>query len=352
MYSVDLAGYQILRTSANCVDFFAECRPNVREFKYGCMTLNRYTSQDQLSDYDTIVYWGDFTTSYSYGRREYFNMTATTFFPYSKTLIKMGATRSRVQRQVVHRWEQLYLPQFKNKRYYSVGQNFQTMTKPIFDTLCSTKQDKYRQFGYILPRDSVSLNNLNLIFDDRSPRPNLHQICDVAFLMSGLPKTPPKGLQSKTVGVYFRRSKISNVTELLNALSKHANVVLFTDWIGEGIDFEAAFQKNITRIRECHFIVSDTYHFLINALREGRPVIGLGNAQSEQVSTTGDFKKKVLFSDAGLTEYYIELSSHFLSRSEIDETLRLAGALGEDYWKCYRFDRDTVIQQIKEALAV
>jgi hypothetical protein len=353
MYSVDLAGYELLQTMTDHVDFFAEYESNVGGFTYGSMMLHRHTSAKQMVGYDKIIYWGDFTTSFPYAKRDYFGRTGKMFFPYSKSLIKLGLTKKLVQRRAISHWEKLYLPQFRDKAYYSIGQNFQTMSKAVFDSLPDTTQDRYRQFRSILPRDSASLENLNLMFSAYSPRPPLQQICDLAFLLKRPPRlASARGKNKKNVGVYFRRSKIKNIGNILDAISRYANVVPFADWIDSNLDYDLAFAKNVSLMRECDVIVSDTYHFLINALREGCPVIGLGNAESEQVSTTGDFKKKVLFADTGLSEFYLEMSGGFLDEKHLDQTLRLIRSINQDYWLSYRVDRDMVVQQIKGALAV
>jgi hypothetical protein len=90
MYSVDLAGYELLQTMTDHVDFFAEYESNVGGFTYGSMMLHRYTSAKQMVGYDKIIYWGDFTTSFPYAKRDYFGRTGKMFFPYSKSLIKLG----------------------------------------------------------------------------------------------------------------------------------------------------------------------------------------------------------------------------------------------------------------------
>lgn len=351
MYSVDLAGYEVLRTVSQHIDYFAESKSNVEKFQYGSISVNRYTSSEQLFSYDKVIYWGDFTTSVPYARREYFNVHASDYFPYSRRLIKAGVRKRSVQKAVLRRWEDLYLPKFADKAYYSIGQNFQTMTRKIFDTLDSTSQKKYRQFHSILARDSASVQNLNVMFHGEAARPTVQQICDLGFLVGVQPKNVSPATSKRTVGVYFRRSKIENTPEILNAIARKTNVILFTDWIEEGMDFDATFKKNIALLRDCDFVVSDTYHFLINALREGCSAIGLGNVQSEQVSTIGDYKKKVLFSDTGLSEFYVELSDKALDKCGLDRVLHLLATSGDEYWGTYRVDRHKTIQDIRSVLA-
>lgn len=353
MYSVDLAGYNLLKTITSDVDFFAESEPYRAGYKYGSIVIRGYKSAKHLWGYDRIVYWGDFTTSFAYAKGDYFRRTGIKFFPYSKKLIKSGLTAKSVQRRVIARWEKLYLPEFEDKRYYSIGQNFQTMTKSEFEALPITARNKYQRFRAILPRDSTSLHNLNLLFNNCSTRPLLQQICDLAFLIDRPPMVnSSRGLKRKNVGVYFRRSKIQNIGKLLDVISQDANVVPFSDWLDNKQDFNLAFEKNCALMRECDVVVSDTYHFLINALREGCPVIGLGNAESEQVTTIGDYKKKVLFADTGLSEYYLEMTSGLLDEKHVEQIREHIRNISVDYWRPYRVDREIAIQQIKSALSV
>ncbi|NIC41997.1 polysaccharide pyruvyl transferase family protein [Aquabacterium sp. A08] len=76
------------------------------------------------------------------------------------------------------------------------------------------------------------------------------------------------------------------------------------------------YKAALKTLRSAEFVITDTYHLAINAINLGIPTIGIGLYQTEQVNTCADFKKKVLFEDLGIANFYIETQT-----SDIKESL-------------------------------
>ena len=291
-----------------------------------------------------MIFWGDFTTSVDYGKNDYQYVSADRFGSRFQMFARY------VSQSTFDRWLKMYLPD-DGCRYYSVGQNFQTMNQSEWSRLTDDVRYKYGQFRSIVTRDSVSYANLANCFAGARHRVKLLQGVDAAFFCRNSVQHRVQRPGKKTVGVFFGRSKLQGIDDLYRDLHRKMDVVEISLWFLRGEDFQSSYDRAIELIGQCDVIVSDTYHLLINAMRLGCPAVGVGVVQTQQFGTVGDYKKKVLFKDLGLSKFYIELPNHVLTAQQIEIISTAACLVDGGYWSGYAFDREREINKIAEALA-
>jgi hypothetical protein len=102
-------------------------------------------------------------------------------------------------------------------------------------------------------------------------------------------------------------------------------------WLGlEARGVERAFADLIARLLACDLVISDTYHFIINAVRSHVPVIGLGGVSHFQDRPVADFKKEILFRDHGIPEYYVISESRACDGPLLERIGTLMDRVGTD----------------------
>jgi hypothetical protein len=70
------------------------------------------------------------------------------------------------------------------------------------------------------------------------------------------------------------------------------------------------FNANIKKIASSTFVLTDTYHACINAMRVGVPVFAIGRKSNGQEGTLGDFKKQKLFEMFNASQFYFTIEEN------------------------------------------
>ena len=298
MYSVDLSALHFFQKLNVTHDFFCAI-PSMR--KYGDLYLNYLHSPCQLEEYDIIVFWGDFTTNPMYGVNEFVR----------QDMFLRGSSGTK---ESFARWASLFLPPDADdgKTYLSIGQNFQSIRSFLnwpmpAQELCR----RYQRFEHIFTRDSYSFDELNDILEGMDGRLSLGMDC--AFLLNPAVKQPnPRPLVYCS---FFGRTRFQNRPAFDHLLRDRGfESVSVSDWLAlREHRPHWQYRKNLERMRSSSLAVSDTYHFIINAIMENVPVIGLGEQSAYPRDTLSDFKKDILFKDLDLQDYYFKLSQGVLS---------------------------------------
>ncbi|QUS35970.1 polysaccharide pyruvyl transferase family protein [Falsirhodobacter algicola] len=295
MYSVDSSAVHYFEGRGLAFDIFYAQRPPDREADViAGHTAKLFRRMKDLSGYSDIVYWGDFLNNPVYGRGDFANRDR-------------GFGHSATTREGYDAWKRLF--NFYGARRpgnaVSVGNNFQhdfaaelPNAKPIFARI-------EKNFRAILPRDPHSLQSLSSMLSPEG-RSVARQGMDCAFLLPPLPAQPKDDIFCYT----FNRSKLPQRERLIRRIEEVTGLrgQPMPGWMHlKEADAEADFQAMRAKIASARFVVSDTYHFLINSMVLGVPVVGLGRTAEKQTGTLGDFKKRMLFGMLDLDAQYVEM---------------------------------------------
>ena len=306
MYSVDLAAFRIFESLAVRVDYFIPfSRVQSGIIQYGQIFVNILHSSSQLENYDDIIIWGDFTTTPFYGLNDFRNH-------YFSCIGDVSGE------EAFSLWHDIYLlTKLKKggKRFLSLCQNFSMIEQINLGKFRTRYEELLKRFDLIVPRDSFSFSKLTAFLgnnDNIAPG-----MLDASFFNIKLPNSPRKKKKGDKIkiGYFFGRSEIPNLTDLMQHLIKEQiNVGEISGWLLSPPNrYHETFLKKLSEIKKCDLIISDTYHFIVNALREGVPTIAISRIQASQFDTVSDLKKKILMEELNLEEYLIELSDGVIS---------------------------------------
>jgi hypothetical protein len=255
-------------------------------------------------DSDRLIYWGDFTTSPRYGLVNHANTFAKSV--RGRALFFLP---DRLRSGIAFRMWRRYFSEIAVRRKFSLCQNFQTLAADAAGRSWPggfKVADHLLAFERICARDSVSCEAVR---DATGGRARVSFGMDAAFLPE-LPRRaagPCRGSQPR-VGLLLFRSNLRHAERLHAMLDdRHADWEdMAADWLGlEARGVERSFADLIARLVRCDLVISDTYHFIINAVRSHVPVIGLGGVSHFQDRPAADFKKEILFRDLGIPEHYV-----------------------------------------------
>lgn len=307
MYSVDLGALHFFSGLGWAVDFFCPTILNdAPTAGYGQMILRTLTDSRDLSGYDNVIYWGDFTTNPQYG-----------LVDFTRKERQFGGVYDA--RKSFQRWVSCFLPKRLldgNPRVFSFGQNFQSIWAAEKNINLQNLAPLYEHFDAILPRDSYSVEHLQSYFP-RAANGNVRLGMDCAFLVNSHTGADKHQAASRPlrIGTLFGRSQLSNL-DILSAQAERrgAQIEDLSGWLRlPSQNIHWSFASLLETIRGCDLIISDTYHLLINAMREGVAVQGVGVKSERQEKSVSDFKKRVLFADLGLSDLYLELENTTLT---------------------------------------
>lgn len=328
MYSVDLAARKFFSSRecdfdlfvsqiwsrrsarlANRLKLYRITRPQTEA--YG-LTFRLYHNPAQLSDYSHVVYWGDFTNNPAYGVQD-----------FSRRHKNFGYASSRAA--AMDKWKALFaLTGGKPAaRVVSAGQNFQYDYRAHGQDFSDVFDSLAKHFDHILPRDPYSVANLSAMLPANA-RTHVEQGLDCAFLLDDHAERDETG----TFCFKFARSGFADVAGLVRSVEAATGLrpVHLEKWIGlPGDTGVADFARMRQEILGAHFVLTDTYHVCVNALTQGVPTYCLGRATAGQLSTTGDFKKKVLFDMMQAEAFYFE---HAEDDTEVDFFRRVEQSVG------------------------
>lgn len=311
MYSVDLAADSFFASLGIRPDYYCAHNPprrgklrfkrllgidigNKKFDRVGSIRKRFLHSMSQLSRYDLVCYWGDFTTNPVFLERS---------FPLCEGFSETSGG--------VDRWMRLFGANAHHPMKVSIGQNFQHSSLLVEPELTQLLVGSTRSMRGIFPRDSVSTDNLRRC--DISNEIQIDTFLDCAFFLgvdsrsTGQPCAP----KSRHFGTFFGRSGLGVLKNHIGELEQNLDLdsVWLHGWLTSSANtIHADFSRNLEIIRSAHFVVTDTYHVAVNCLRERVFPIVLGQISHDQEGTLGDFKKKVLMNDVGLSDLYVEIS--------------------------------------------
>ncbi|WP_018866630.1 MULTISPECIES: polysaccharide pyruvyl transferase family protein [unclassified Thioalkalivibrio] len=312
MLSVDLAAEDFLRKHGATFDIFKShnASPHSNSSFAGQPTTPLH-DPNQLRDYSTILYWGDFLNSPLYGIHDF-------------TQLDIRHGHSRTNQEALEKWKRLFL--LKNyhrshQRVISAGNNFQGLSACRQLLSPQDWEEIVRlyssSFDAIFPRDPASTESLRTLLPENG-RPTIQTGLDTAFLLNPAPllKTRPPDLKRKHYRFFFGRSGLKGITMLRLALS--VSKLQSSERLSGWFDIDPARPGRVQlgglldNIRHSSFIVTDTYHLCVNAMNLGVPVVGIGVNAADQDGTLGDYKKEALFKMLGKEKQYVSVSERRL----------------------------------------
>ncbi|MEI4233136.1 polysaccharide pyruvyl transferase family protein [Roseovarius sp. D22-M7] len=246
-----------------------------------------HSPERQLSDSDIIVIWGDFTTSSVY---------VDDVLKHLVSKLKITETKAI----------DIYLkgllleecPDSILKKVLIVSSNLLPNAACQMSTRYrETATRLYSQAAAIIPRDPMSAAIAQIF---RGNPTDVSCGVDAAFFLATQSATVGSADRigfsfGRTAGPKSRLLRKWPVHRFTKALSRAASLPLYDiGWKSSGGDASLFYEK-LEELRRCRLIVTDTYHCAINAMREGVPVICVGEGARHQFTTLGDKKKEFLF---------------------------------------------------------
>ncbi|SFV39083.1 polysaccharide pyruvyl transferase family protein [Hyphomicrobium facile] len=255
---------------------------------------------NKLAQYSHLLFWGDFQNNPVYGTRDFANREVK--FGYART-----ATEGVANWIGLHLELSSVLP--KTTVVASIGNCFlgsrEAATRHNLSASLATFADTATR---ILPRESQSGAEL-VEAAGGSPRSNISTGLDPAFLLD--PQKREDFRESKYFGYCFARSKVQDVAEGLDAISKATGLTAIeVPWsVGKRrISQKKIFSGALEAFAQCRFIVSDVYHLTVNAINHGIPVIVLSRRQEMTQSSVDDQKKSALTDQIGASGLHVMLA--------------------------------------------
>lgn len=293
MYSVDLAAYQFFtKLGANFDLIVIQSRHKAEKEKYGRIPFRIVRDPAALSEYDLIIYWGDFLNNPVYGTGD-----------FARREVRLYGTSDTDEGFSF--WKKIMLGDPSGKvPSISVSNNMQGLpSDPGVDPEMS--EIYASRFSSIFPRDPLGTQRVKSF----SPAANVGQGIDAAFLLDhsalGIETRPER---NNTFCTFFARSKIKNVDQIVAETETRTGLkaVSIDSWFNCGAGrSDRVFKEMISTMSRSHFIISDTYHFCVNSLTLGIPAVAIGRETDDQVGTLGDHKKRTLFDMFGLGKSYV-----------------------------------------------
>ncbi len=311
MFSVDLAIGGFLRAAnietaeltrftcegplqVSCGDGFELCYEQLKD------------PAEQLKNFDLVVIWGDFITSRVYLEEVSALVARANDVPLDaardqvyRCLLLEGAPESLLAKSMV-----LSSNLLPNDSFID-DQRYQDAVRRLYSNALA-----------VCPRDPISAS-IAKIYSGRFD--NVGMGVDAAFFLEHGPNFSPVRSERRPgyVGYYFSRSsKLSRRTfhsHLLSRFFVKRLASLFgleckaLSWHSKAArgGEERGFGTALAELRDCRYVVTDTYHCAINAWREGTPAICLGRGVGYQGGSLDDKKKELLYLAMMAQPFYI-----------------------------------------------
>lgn len=310
MYSVDLSAFRLFESLGFSVDYFVASGGRTNSlFKSGQVPIYRISDAGALSAYDSIVYWGDFTTSPYYALNDFLSQMNSYDGPVSNN-------------DAFKAWVQMFLLSDRHvpgQRLFSFAQNFQTLGTVANKVSLPKMAPLYERFTSIMPRDSISKRELHAHLPSL-PANVITQGCDAAFLLRD-DCTAVVQKKPKQISLFFERTRVDNRADLIADIRRRGyEPTALSQWLSLPRNrFHENFLDMCNTIRESSCVITDTYHLAVNAIRMGVTPIVLGADDVAQTTTVSDFKKRVMLRDLDAEDLYSTVHNAMLPSEQIRE---------------------------------
>jgi hypothetical protein len=263
--------------------------------RVGSVNSRHLKELDRLENYRAIVFWGDF--------QHFLNYAVLDLSRRERTRYGLNFDRGK------------FLSNWASRAFLTGRRNLQARTIVFGETIYGLSgmdlavipyQKPLRQFltnvADVQLRDPLSVAMAQQI----APGGRIGFGCDCAFLLDAdkvLPMTKAGSAVAKrlpkkkfAVAAFGRSDEDDRLTEFARKLAEKAGVELVTiNWLApHRYRALSTIAENIAIVRQAQFVVTDIYHLIVTALRENRPVLGMGWGASHGRTTLDDKKKELL----------------------------------------------------------
>lgn len=346
MYSVDLAAHQFL-TGLGLEPTLFQAQYKRRPFAIHRIKHEIYHSTAQLDDFPVVLFWGDFINNPTYGANDFAHREA--YWGREKSLEKS-----------YEKWKNLFLLNGYNRhqKVFSISNNFQTLNSIAsqFDAgeLDSVKALYAKNFDHFFPRDTLSTALLKKFIPDQASK--ITTGVDSAFLLNQKKIYPELSniQKSGTFAHLLTRSSYKNTESFIHKISGATRLKPrpISNWLKTNrFHPDHTYKAALKTLQSSEFVITDTYHLAINAINLGIPTIGIGLYQTEQINTCADFKKRVLFEDLGIANFYIETQTNDIKDS-IDQILSNRESLKNYNLSTAVSKKETYAKQLTDTLTL
>lgn len=305
MLSVDLAFLHVKSVLPNPIEITFFCVEGDFELVLGDTRLeyNILRSNNQLDDFDTIVFWGDFLHWYGYFIDDFLFRIRRRYPEKSES-------------ELLDLWYGLFF--FENREVLQErtiifgGTLYSTTASQLIDArYLDALSALYGRARLVLMRDVISVALVNSFGKDGREHP---LGCDCAFLLQPQelisqvgPTTRPA--HERYILTAFQRS---GSTFALNAFAAYmasgsGAALVQLNWLDRsGVP---GLARKLELIRHAQYVLTDIYHLSVASLRDHVPTLCFGHAKSLGNSTRSDKKKEILFRQTQASENYVYIES-------------------------------------------
>ena len=327
MATVDLAAFSILKRIFPLAEItlYAYGTPGACSYQPGELPYEYLSVEEHAEPFlqsDVILFWGDFTHSWSYWK-----VDRAMVDDDKDGLRALGVERGR--RSQFERYARfVFLSTMPDERVRcAIAFGGTIITNDALAELDAVYYDAYRRFfsnaGAVFFRDGLSAAKVSPF---RGGEATLG--CDAAFLLEDSDLNQIRGFQRSSgragVGVFFVRSPCRIRMMLFSRLvGKHlGEKCSWIPWLAYvpnkrrhrwpllalGYFVRCGDTRTgdiLSSLSGYRFIVTDTYHLCINAWRMGIPAVCIGEGATRSVTSLGDKKKEVLYEMYGARGFYV-----------------------------------------------
>ena len=337
MLSVDLAFESIVLNNAS-VTRFCFWRGKQKQDKLD-LDYIELKEVRQLEHFDKIIFWGDFLHWI-----KYFNIDWK-----SKTLDR---NPTMTESDAEDLWYKIFLLEDRvdlQKRSIVFGSTLYGLDSNQLSNRRYTNALKslYSNCRLALHRDIFSTSFIKQLTNTN----NINFGCDCALLLDSRLYV---NAISQTSSDYFlysfvRSNKNEILTKLVLDLGKRINKTpIELKWLTKGTSVNH-FIDCITKIKQSSFVITDIYHFAVNANRENIKTICVGNSADDVTNTLSDKKKEIFYSQHFQRHNYICTENIV---TDYDNTInKIINQLADDKSFKFAFDHlNSYVATVKEQL--
>jgi len=307
MVSVDLAGEDLLKNTLKEYRLDRFCIEESRVIEQKKMGTLNYTylfdPQKQLSEYDLIIFWGDFLHAYKH---------------IEEIALRISNNSEKSIQEAKHHVYKTFLfedlPEKLLKKTATIGgtiyinsikNNYNTRYKNAISRL-------YTNCVLIAHREPYS-SIMSALFAKTNK--NIINGIDNAFFLNTDNLLFAGKTDGFTVGYAMGRAvNMNNKTSWVRFVTKRfikklakrfdSKKIIDIDWLIRGKSSNLLSDK-IEKIRDCDIVVTDIYHCAITCWREKTPVVCLGFGLQVADSSVHDKKKEILYNIIQAQNYYV-----------------------------------------------
>jgi hypothetical protein len=267
------------------------------------LTYEHYYSQDQLKDYDLIIFWGDFLQWIEYCNNDWLIKSKSMNMPLSES-------------EMIDLWYSLFL----------LEGNIELQKKTILfgGTLYGLDSKQLSNNRYCTALTSLATNSKLMLMRDVMSGNFISQLapskvktfgCDCSLLFE--PYYFNNNFETPQFSYFVYSFARSGENEKLKQLAKKISVYLGIEaieipWISKGAGL-SLLEKNIKLIQHSQFTLTDIYHLSLNSWREKIPAVCIGQGNSIVENSVSDKKKEIFYHQIFGLNYYMFLEDILLT---------------------------------------